>query len=98
MSASLIDIISKSSTDYVHNVSTLKSKKINDTNNYQQENHRFDRNKEDKFTNSGSGPGSFYDLIKKKKSTTSKSNNNNNNNRNNSQKEKSKIKFFLIFK
>lgn len=84
MSANLIDIISKSSSDYVHNVSTLKSKKLNDSSKYQGINQD---NKEDKFGNSGS----FYDLLKKKKSNISKSN------RNIDQKEKSKIKKFLIF-
>jgi hypothetical protein len=89
MSSNLIDIISKSSTNYIHNLSTLKSKKINfsNLNNTQKGNnsYTFDRNKEENFTNSGS----FYDLIKKKKSTNKNYNSNPNTN-----KEISKIKYY----
>ena len=85
MSANLIDIISKSSTNYVHNVSTLKSKKLNDGNKFLGSNHNM---KEDKSANSGS----FYDLLKKKKSG-----NNSKSNGNNTLKEKSNLNNFLFF-
>jgi hypothetical protein len=90
MSSNLIDIISKSSVNYVHNLTTLKSKRINETNskyNHKENNYNFSKDKikevkEENFANS-TNSGSFYDLIKKKKSKNSNQDPNSKTNRNN---------------
>ena len=66
MSANLIDVISKSSQKYVHNLTTMKTKKINE--NFSSKfSQQMTYKNENNFPNNNNLSSSFYDLLNKKK-------------------------------